>query len=262
MVVDLQGLLRSGLMAFFAHSPLKIGFKHSREYSWLFYNKKISVNGSLHAVDRYLEIAKAIQRIQDTGYRIQDSGIEFPLYIDKTAKEDVKGLLDKIKEKEYVVMVPSARWETKRWPAENFGELISKLSIPCFVTGSNADKDIIQQVIASSGGKGINLCGKTNMKQLIALIAGAKAIVSNDSGPMHIGVALGVPVVALFGPTDPVMTGPYGWSRIRSEEGNKNLKVVKAPVPCSPCFKKKCREPLCMSGINVETVLKEIKEYL
>jgi ADP-heptose:LPS heptosyltransferase len=73
---------------------------------------------------------------------------------------------------------------------------------------------------------------------------------------MHIGAALGTPVVALFGPTDPEKTGPYGWKR------DKNLKVLRAPVPCAPCFKKKCKEPLCMSKISVETVLEALKEYL
>jgi len=252
MVVDLQGLLRSGLMAFFTHSPLKIGFKHSRECSWLFYNRKISVNGTLHAVDRYLEIAKSV------GAKMKQ--VEFPLYIDDTEKGKIKSLIGNLQE--YIVIVPSARWETKRWPPENFGMLISKLSIPCVITGSSADKQVVQQVMASSNGKGMDLCGKTNLKGLIALIAGAKAIVSNDSGPMHIGTALGVPVIALFGPTDPVRTGPYGWSEIRAKQKNKNLRVIKISIPCSPCFKKKCKDPLCMNGINVETVLEGIKEYL
>lgn len=252
MVIDLQGLLRSGFITFLAPSSLKIGFKHAREGSRLFYNKKVSVNGALHAVDKCLEVAKVV------GAKIEK--VEFPLYIDDLARKKIKNLIGDISE--YIVIIPSARWETKKWPPENFGTLISKLPVPCVITGSNADKQTIQHVMASSRGKGINLCGKTSMKELIALIAGAKAVVNNDSGPMHIGAALGVPVIALFGPTDPKKTGPYGWSEIRTEQENKNLKVIKTSVSCSPCFKKKCKEPLCMSGISVETVLKEIKEYL
>lgn len=246
MVIDLQGLLRSGFITFLAPSPLKIGFKQAREGSRLFYNKKVSVNGALHAVDKCLEIAKVV------GAKIEK--VEFALYIDDLIRKKVENLIGNIGE--YIVIVPSAKWETKRWSPRNFGTLISKLPIPCVITGSNADKQTTQQVMASSGGKGINLCGKTGLKELAALIAGAKAMVSNDSGPMHIGTALGVPVIALFGPTDPKKTGPYGWQE------NKNLKVLTASLPCSPCFKKKCKEPLCMSGINVKTVLEEIKEYL
>ncbi len=252
MIVDLQGLLRTGIMAFFASSPLKIGFKHAREGSRHFYNKKISVNGSLHAVDKCLEVAKSVGA--------KTNRVEFPFYIDDTERKIIRRLIGNLTE--YVVVVPSARWETKKWPAENFGTLISRLSVPCIIIGSAADEETIRRVMAFSKGKGINLCGKTSLKELLALIEGAKAMVSNDSGPMHIGAAMGIPVIALFGPTDPSKTGPYGWSEIRSEQKGEKLKVLKASLDCSPCFRKKCKDPLCMRNISVETVFKEIKEYL
>jgi lipopolysaccharide heptosyltransferase I len=252
MVIDLQGLLRSGLITFFSNSPLKIGFQHAREGSRLFYNKKIPVNGTLHAVDRCLEIAKFLNAHTER--------VEFPLHVDDAARQRVKNLLGNISD--YIVIAPSARWETKRWKPESFGSLVSKLDHPCVITGSRSDKDIIQQVVSSSGGKGISLCGKTSLKELISLLSGARAVVSNDSGPLHIAAALGVPVVALFGPTDPKRTGPYGWSEGPGGVKNRNIKVIKSSFPCSPCFKKKCKDPLCMSGIRVETVLREIQEYL
>ncbi|MEK7238887.1 MAG: hypothetical protein AAB012_05255, partial [Nitrospirota bacterium] len=65
-----------------------------------------------------------------------------------------------------------------------------------------------------------------------------------------------------FGPTDPYKTGPYGWSEIRAEQEKKNLRVIRASIPCSPCFKKKCKDPICMRGISVDTVLKELEEYI
>ncbi|MDP3298378.1 MAG: lipopolysaccharide heptosyltransferase II [Thermodesulfovibrionia bacterium] len=247
MVVDLQGLLRSGLITFFSSSPLKVGFKNAREGSSIFYNKKISVNGSLHAVDRCLEIAKSI------GAKIDK--VEFPLiFINDAERKKIKNLIGDLQE--YVVVIPSARWKTKRWSPENFGTLISKLSVPCIVTGSRADEQIVKEVMRFSNGKGTNFCGKTDLKELTALIAGAKAVVTNDSGPMHIAAALGVPVIALFGPTDPYKTGPYGWQE------KKNLKVIRASISCSPCFKKKCKDLLCMDGISVGTVLKELEEYI
>ncbi len=246
MIVDLQGLLRSGLITYFTSSPKKIGFKNAREGSNLFYNKKISVNGSLHAVDRYLEVARSL------GAEMHK--VEFPLFIHEDAREGIKNLIGNLQE--YVVIVPSARWDTKKWPPEKFGALISKLVMPCIITGGKSDEQTVKQVMAFSNNEGINLCGKTNLKELVALISGAKAVVSNDSGPMHIAAALGVPVIALFGPTDPMRTGPYGWQE------KKNLKVVRTSISCSPCFKKKCKEPLCMSGISVEKVLEAVKEYL
>ncbi|MBI4654824.1 MAG: lipopolysaccharide heptosyltransferase I [Nitrospirae bacterium] len=262
IVIDLQGLLRSGIMTFFARSPLKIGFENAREGSKFFYNKKVRVDTGAHAVDRYLEVARVIQkehRTQNTEHRLQSTEtraekIEFPLYVDKAAEENIKKLLGGISN--YVVIVSSARWQSKRWPAEYFGMLISGLSIPCIITGTASDKETVQKVMDASGGEGINFCSKINLKELAALLSGAKAVISADSGPLHIAAALGVPVVALFGPTDSHRTGPYGWQR------SKKVKLLRASISCSPCFKKKCKNPLCMSNISVEMVSEELKEYL
>ncbi len=259
IVVDLQGLLRSGLIAYSTPANLKIGFEDAREGSRYFYDKRISANKSLHAVDKCLEIA------QEIGAKVRKA--DFPLHITQTIKDKTKKLLGDIDE--YVVIVPSARWLTKRWPSENFASLIRKISIPCVITGSKGDKEIAQKIMEDrtqttkiknknleGKNKIIDLCGKTDLKELTALIAGAKAVVSNDTGPLHIAAALDIPAIAIFGPTDPLKTGPYGW------QTNKNLKVLKADVPCSPCRRKKCAEFICMRQVKVKTVFDALKEYL
>jgi len=254
IVVDLQGLLRSGLMSLSTPSPLRVGFADAREGSRFMYNKKVAVNGITHAVDKNLEIAKAIGAAAERA--------EFPLSIDDNSRSKVKKLLGDIKE--YIVILPSARWSSKRWPHENFAALISKLSIPCVIAGSGADREICLKIIKNITGTGqtikqpkvINLCGETSLKELAALIEGARAVVSNDSGPMHIAAALNRPVVALFGPTDPSKTGPYGWQK------NQYLKVLRTGISCSPCFKKRCKEPICMTEISVEMVFDKLREYL
>ncbi|MBI5097897.1 MAG: lipopolysaccharide heptosyltransferase I [Nitrospirae bacterium] len=269
MVVDLQGLLRSGIVTHYTPADTKIGFADAREGSSFFYNRKISVNGTVHAVDKCLEIAKAI------GARI--SKVEFPLKIDETSKDRIKKLIGDVSE--YIVVVPSARWVTKRWPVEYFAQLITKLPIPCVITGGKGDREIAQEIIERAQNiehrtrnadnpselktqnsklktQILNLAGRTNLKELVALIAGSKVVLSNDSGPMHIAAALDKPIVALFGPTDPVKTGPYGWQK------NKNLKVLTSGVSCSPCFRKKCKNFTCMNMINVEKVFNAIKEYI
>ncbi|HDH10855.1 MAG TPA: lipopolysaccharide heptosyltransferase I [Nitrospirae bacterium] len=252
MVVDLQGLLRSGLIAFSAPGTLKIGFADSREGSRVFYDKKVSANSASHAVDRCLEVAKEI------GARVNN--VVFPLHIDNAASLKIKKLLGDIDE--YIVIAPSARWLTKRWPAERFASLIKKVSAPCVITGSKGDIKRAQKIMGDRmqsrehRDKVINICGKTGLKELAALIAGAKAVVSNDSGPMHIAAALDIPTVAIFGPTDPLKTGPYGW------QTNRRLRVIKADIPCSPCRKKKCDEFICMENISVEMVFEALNEYL
>jgi heptosyltransferase-1 len=257
MVVDLQGLLRSGLIAYFTPSALTVGFEDAREGSRHFYDKKVAANGASHAADKCLEVAKEI------GARAKAVG--FPLHISQTAKRKISNLLGDLET--HIVIVPSARWRTKRWPAENFASLIKKIPVPCVITGGAGDREVAVKIIegipaVSKGGpeglsnKIINLCGKTDLKELAALIAGAKAVVSNDSGPMHIAAALDIPTIAIFGPTDPLKTGPYGW------QTNKKLKVIKADVPCSPCRKKKCDKFICMDRVSVENVLEALKEYI
>jgi lipopolysaccharide heptosyltransferase I len=265
LAVDLQGLLRSGLITFFTPASTKIGFKHAREGSRYFYDKKISDNGAVHAVDKCLEVAAAIGA--------KSKKIGFPLHTDAKAREKITQLTDNVSE--YIVIVPSARWATKRWPAEYFSSLIKKIPCPCVIAGTKADRalahEIIQQTIsrdqrtktslspdkkAESNNTIIDLSGRTTLKELVALIDGAKAVVSNDSGPMHIAAALNKPVVALFGPTDPAKTGPYGWQK------HKNMKVIRTTVPCSPCRKKRCREFLCMKDIDVDRVFNALREYL
>ena len=255
-VVDLQGLLRTGLIAFSTPATQKIGFTDSREGSTIFYDKKVPADKSLHAVEKCLEAAKAI------GAKPQKA--KFPLYVSKDAKEKVRELLGDTKQ--YIVIVPSARWNSKIWPAEKFSALIKKTSLPCVIAGTKGDRKISEKIIASvnkGGGKKklneniiIDLCGKTNLKELIALLAGAKAVVSNDSGPMHIAAALNKPVIAIFGPTDPKWVGPYGW------QTNKKLTVIRAAVPCWPCRNKNCGNTICMEKISTNKVLKALKEYL
>ncbi len=250
IVIDLQGLLRSGLIAFTSPSTTKVGFADAREGSSFFYNKKVAVSNNLHAVDKCLEVAKSI------GANVNKA--VFPLHIDPSSKNSIKELLGSTVE--YIVIAPSARWNSKIWPAEKFASLISKITIPCVIAGSEGDSSIaniiIESVSEESRGNIINLCGKTNLKELAALIAGAKAVVSNDSGPMHIAAALDIPAIAIFGPTDPVKTGPYGW------QTNDNLSVINADLPCRPCRKRNCDDLICMKIINAATVLKKLKEYL
>lgn len=254
IVVDLQGLLRSGLISLSTPSPLRVGFADAREGSRFMYNRKVAVNGITHAVDKNLEIARAIGAAAERA--------EFPLSIDDKSRRKIKELLGDVKE--YILILPSARWSSKRWPPENFAALVSKLSIPCVISGSSADREICLKLIKNITETGqttkqpkiINLCGETSLKELAALIEVARAVVSNDSGPMHIAAALKKPLVALFGPTDPSKTGPYGWQR------NKDLKIIRTGVSCSPCFKKSCKEPLCMTEISAEMVLDKLRKYL
>lgn len=246
IIADLQGLLRSGLITHFTPGALKIGFADAREGSTLFYGKKVRTDEAVHAVDKNLLMAKAI------GASVKKA--EFPLYVNSAARDKMMGKLQN--SNEYVLIAPSARWPSKRWPPEYFASLISKIHMPVVITGGISDIAIVKEIKDESPGNIIDLCGRTDLKELVALIDGARVIVSNDSGPMHIAAALNKPVIALFGPTDYEKTGPYGW------QNNKDLNVLRASAQCSPCFKKRCKDLKCMKGITVETAYKALRRYL
>lgn len=251
MVIDLQGLLRSGIITHIVSAPVKIGFRSAREGSRIFYSKTVPVNGTAHAVDRNLEIARFVGA--SSGKPV------FPLPVDREAREKVRNLLGGTEG--YAVIIPTARWKSKQWPQHRFSSLISGMRIPCVLTGNENDMSAVRNIIDHAKGKCLNLCGKTDLKGLVALIEGARVLVSADSGPMHIGRALGVPVVALFGPTDPHRTGPYGWQN-DNDPDRPPLRVIRSGAHCSPCFRKRCSDPVCMTRITAEQVLEELDGIL
>lgn len=235
IVIDLQGLLRSGLVARASRAPVRIGFREAREGSTLFYTHKVKGGRDVHAVDRYLKVAAELGC--DTG----EVGFPLPLFRESKKIEALKKELD-----DYAVIVPGARWETKRWPVDRFGRLASLLPMRSIVIGSSADAERGREIEASSGGKALSLAGATDLKDLVALLRGARVVITNDSGPLHLAVACKAPTVSLFGATNPQRTGPYG----------KNNIVLQSAAPCAPCYKRRCKSTRCMAEISVEQVLK------
>jgi heptosyltransferase-1 len=244
IVVDLQGLLRSGIITAATNAPIRIGFTEAREGSRVFYTHKVDGGKNIHAVDRYLKIAEFLG--------CDTSNIFFPFPPDNQSPSAIfhpSSLIPNPSEG-YAVIIPGARWKTKIWPQENFGELSSKLSLISIIVGSKRDIDTANKIVNLSHGKAISLAGKTTLKELIELIRHARFVISNDSGPMHIASALGIPVFAIFGPTDPVRTGPYG----------KGHTIIKEDISCSPCLKKKCNDIKCMNSLSAKKVYKIIKD--
>jgi heptosyltransferase-1 len=239
IVVDLQGLLRSGLITAATAAPVRIGFTEAREGSRVFYTHKVDGGKNIHAVDRYLKIAEFL------GCDTSDVCFPFPLY-----KQSSPIILPS--SEDYAVMVPGARWKTKIWPPEKFGKLSSNLSLISIIVGSKRDIDTANKIVNLSHSKALSLAGKTTLKELIEVIRHARFVISNDSGPMHIASALGVPIFAIFGPTDPVRTGPYG----------KGHTIIKEDISCSPCFKRKCNDMKCMNSLSAKKVYKIIKNTL
>ena len=151
-------------------------------------------------------------------------------------------------------MNPGAAYGTaKCWPKERFQELTADLlkwksNVVVFFFGDSSSLEMIEDIVSPFKERVINLCGKTTLRELASLISLCNVFVSNDSGPMHIAAALRVPLIALFGSTSDVKTGPYHWGE-----------VIHKHVACSPCYKRVCPIDFrCMKQIKCDEVLKKI----
>ncbi len=239
LVVDLQGLFRSGFMALATGAPIRVGFREAREGSRFFYTHQVEGGREIHAIDRYMKVAEFLGCGGKGGPR------RFPF---PPLPEDTP-VMHGLPQEGYAVIAPAAGGRLKVWPAERFGAVAARLPMPSVVVAGKADAHLAWQVVRASAGKAVSLAGKTGLRELAAIIRGARLMVSPDTGPMHIAAAFHVPAVALFGPTNPVRTGPYG----------KIHTIVRADSPCSPCYKRKhCGAWKCMEAISVEMVLEAI----
>jgi lipopolysaccharide heptosyltransferase II len=256
LVVDLQGLFRSAAIGWLSGSPLLVGFANGREGSPWLYSRRVPVPQlEMHAVDRYLLVAKAVGAVGS-------SAPEFRFRIPQADHDEVDRLLSRsgvTPGTSWVAMNVSARWPTKRWPAASFAEVADRLQQEgCGAVVMIGGPDERADVAAVSGmmkTPAINLAGSTTVGLLPALLSKASLLITNDSGPMHIAAAAGTPVVALFGPTSAVLTGPYGAGH----------RVLTGQVPCSPCFSRVCRhspEMECLHLIKPNNVAEAARHVL
>lgn len=233
LAVDLQGLLRSGILIKSTLAPVRIGFSEAREGSTFFYTHKVAGGRDIHAVDRCLKIAAEL------GFDTSNPRFPMPDIEETENVKDIKQGLGR-----YSIIIPGARKEANKWPAERYADLAKRLKKNFLVIGSKADERLGKKIEELSGGFAKSIAGQTNLIELCSIIKNADYVVSNDTGPMHIAAAYGVPVVAIFGPANPARTGPYGSGHV----------VVQSGLECAPCYKRRCSDPKCMTAITVDMV--------
>lgn len=229
LIVDLQGLIRSGLLAWFSGARRRVGFAEAREAAWLFYTQRVRSERSKHAVERNLDVARALALNIDAA--------EFPLPIPDDQADAARALLRQAAENEieaYIAVLPGTRWPSKNWPPQHFAALIDRVhdagAARCVLLGAPDDRPTADAIREQCHTDPVDLIGRTDLRHLVALIAGAAAVVSCDSGPLHVAAALRRPTVAIFGPTDPRRTGPYA----------ATARVVTHRVNCAPCLRRRC----------------------
>lgn len=251
LVIDLQGLFRSGFMTFATGARQRVGFKSAREGAWVFYNRRVPTpRDDLHAVDRNLLLLETLG--------CDANRVRFDLALTDVESRKAETLLADFgidRSEQFVAILPGARWETKRWAPERFVELLQKLDqdgARCVLLGGPDERDLCGEIAEKSSTNPPNLAGQTSLRELAAVLSRASVVLTHDSGPMHIADALGRPLVAICGPTNPARTGPY----------HQRDAVMQADLPCVPCYLKHLHQcPYdheCMRTINVANVAKKV----
>jgi lipopolysaccharide heptosyltransferase I len=256
IAVDLQGLFRSAATGWISGAPNRIGFSNAREGSPWFYTHRVPVSSmEMHAVDRYLLVAAALGAFpQGT-----------PQFRFKKLEEDLAAIRDLCHskrlsvEKPWVAMSVWARWPTKRWPLSAFAAVIDQLTRenlgPVVLIGSSDEKRDVSQLRTMTSSPFLDLTGTVPLGSLPALLSRASVLITNDSGPMHVAAAVGIPVIALFGPTSASRTGPYG----------RNHTVLTHEVSCRPCFSRACQhtpQMECLRAIMPQDVVNTARHVL
>ncbi|TDI36176.1 MAG: lipopolysaccharide heptosyltransferase I [Acidobacteria bacterium] len=253
VVLDLQGTIKSSVAARLAKSDRHIGFSRSalkERAAALLYSEHVSVNCEPHhVIDRYLRLLSALD--------IETKERAFPLVVQNEMEEESERTLASLALTEYVILNPGGAWVTKRWAPEKFGALAAAIAkewkLPTLVVWGPGEEELAQRIVDTSESSA-RLAPATGIRGLIPYIRRARLFVSGDTGPMHLASALGVPVVGIFGPTDPAKNGPFG----------PNDAVVWKDVDCGPCYKRRCPgfDNVCLTSIEIEDVLPAVRERL
>ncbi len=201
-VIDLQGAIRSGLLSKWAGAPVVFGSAHPRENAAsMFYSRKIKVNDCDHVIEQGFDLVRAIVPT------VPSSGSVL-LPVDPVAEAKVDSLLSGTAR--FAILNPGAGWGAKRWPAQRYGEVARELAEDNLISLVNCgpgEEDLAASVITASSGAAKKI--SCSISELIALTRRANLFIGSDTGPMHLAAALKIPVVAIFGPTNPARNGPF-----------------------------------------------------
>ena len=254
LAVLLQNAIESALLVFFAGIPSRLGYNTDGRGFLLTHSISLTpADKKCHHIDYYLGMLKKAC--------IEPDGKQLTLVVTDKEQEHAENILKSCGtsgQDNLIGINPSAAYgSAKRWCPKRYADLCVKLRKNCKVTiiifGGPGDNALGKQISEATGKHCINICGKTSLREAVALIEKCALFITNDSGLMHAAAALDVPQIAIFGSTDHIATGPV----------NKKSHIIRADVPCSPCLKQECpTDHRCMKEITVDMVYETAKDIL
>lgn len=271
LAVDFQGNFKSGIMTFLTGTPLRVGFArgYCKEGNFLFTNRwVVPPSNRLHKIEKNLSLLEELGLRPMVG--ASALGGPVPLQISKEDEEYIASSFravqlnaptesaNKSADKPLVVIHAGTSdfGAYKRWPAASYAQLgdrlVEELNAHVVFTWGPSELEMVKEIISTMKHPALPAPKTETLGQLVALIRRADLFISGDTGPMHIASILGVPQVAIFGPKDPAIYGPY----------QKNAIVVRRELNCSPCTKRTCDNPICITSITAEEVFEAAKVLL
>ena len=259
LVIDLQCLARSGAFAWLANGKSLVGLDEIREGARGFYDLAMPRSSfHTHAVDWYLAVLPPLGVPVHKKFQWLPERPEISAEVKRKWPEANSKL--KTQNSKLILLQPGARWKNKRWPAKHFGELVHSLALAFpearfAILGGKDDRSLGEFILQSAPGRCLNLAGETSLPEMVEWVRRCDLMITNDTGPMHVAAALGKPLVALFGPTAPHRTGPYG------QLGN----VLRLDLPCSPCLSSRCtfeKTDECLQALPPAQVFDRVQKLL
>lgn len=264
LVVDFQGLFRSGLLSAITGAATRVGFARAREGATWFYTHHVPLPEDkpstwrlleVHAVDRNLAIAGFL------GEKLSTPVFHLPQFsADRVAIDTMLQGAEVQDHEQLIALAPWTRSAIKSWPHKRFVDLVRELvqwpNVRVVLLGGPSDTTSAEEfdILASQGL--INLVGRLSLRQLPPLLRRMQLLIGNDSAPLHLAAGVGTPVLAIFGPTHPNATGPYPLEKHT---------VLRTELPCSPCGNRRCRNPNyleCLQSLSVDHLLREVETIL
>jgi len=251
-----QNSFKSAFVPFAARVHFRIGYDTERRGPLL--TAAIPVppwKNERHESFYYLNLVAELERLVFGSDKIANAEPRFDLSVSDARKEQARQFLRDNglpADKPLAILCPgSVNSRAKRWPAERYAELSDRLieaGMNVALIGSPAELEVSQQVIAHTKLRPTLLTGKTSVAEAVALISVADLLITNDTGPAHIGAALGTPTLVIFGPTNPLTTYPF----------SPNAKMIREPPDCAPCMLRDCPiDHRCMTAISPAQVFAE-----
>lgn len=248
LVLDLQRHLKSGMISRWSGAPYRLGFhrRDCKELNWLFNNHHIPAGeNGISKLNHYLKFAECLGLVPEP--------LEWKLSLTQEEELGVEHHLANLRGA-FAALFVGSRWESKGWFAAQVlscaNRIRERYRLGVVLLGSPSEAALAREVEGSCAFSITNLVGLTSLKEAVGIIARAKVAVGPDTGLMHIAVAVGTPVVSLWGATSPSRSGPYGFEEL----------VIQGKADCSPCYRKRCPiGRICMQSIGVEAIMAKLE---